>query len=373
MHFWVAVATIAGVLGRKVWIEQHSFRWYPNHYIFLVGPPDVVSKSTTVKLGMNLLKAVPNFQMGPTTASWQGLVKEMADNMECDYDLLGNGQITKLCQCMVASSELGNFLKPKDGEFLDTMIALWDGDTIDKKLIKDGGSLYIENPILNLIGCTTPSWITLNIPEHMLEGGLLSRVIMVYADQIDHPVAYPGDSIPKNIAAVEANLIDRLTAMDKIKGPMYLTPEAKAWGTEWYNKMKTEGVSGDEKQRDRITRRQTHVHKLAMVLAISRGESKRIDVCDLQRAVGEIDKLSAHRQTIVAAVGRTQDAATADHILAAIAKGGKSGVKMAEAYRAVREQVPSGMVFRDLLDGLVKSGMVKEQVLGGISTFFYVG
>lgn len=316
---------------------------------------------------MNLLKKVPNFQMGPTTASWQGMIADMAANMEMDYDL-GDGQITKLCQCTVASSELGNFLKPRDGEFLDTMISLWDGDTIDKKLIKEGGSLYIENPILNLIGCTTPSWITLNIPEHMLEGGLLSRVIMVYGDKIDHPVAYPGDHVPFNIKLIEQGLIDRLTEMDRLKGPIKLSDEAKRWGTEWYDRMKTGALDGDEKTRDRITRKQTHVHKLAIILAIARGSTRQIELCDLQRAVLEIDKLADYRSTIVAAVGRSADAVLADALLAVIAKRGKNGMKLAEAYREVREQIPSGAQFRDLLDGLIKSGMVKENVLGGIST-----
>lgn len=289
----------------------------------------------------------------------------MAQTMEMDYDLLGNGTITKLCQCVVSSTELGNFLKPKDGEFLDAMISLWDGDTIDKKLIKEGGSLYIENPILNLIGCTTPSWISLNIPEHMLDGGLLSRVIMVYGDKIDHPVAYPADHLPTNVHAIEANLIDRLMAMDNYKGPMYLTPAAKTWGTEWYNKMKQGGNEGDEKFRDRITRKQTHVHKLAMILSVSRGDSRKIEVCDLQKAVVEIDKLSAHRGTIIAAVGRTSEAVLQDTLLGIIRR--QKSIKLADAYRAIREQIPSGAMFRDLLDGLIKSGLVKETVLGGVS------
>src|SRR5437870_21264 len=123
IHFWVAISTIAGVLGRKVWIDQSSFKWYPNHYIFFVGPPDVISKSTTVKMGMSLLKRVPGFVLGPTSCSWQALVKAMADRWEMDYDL-GDRQITQLCSITVSSTELGNFLKVKEPEFLDMMISL---------------------------------------------------------------------------------------------------------------------------------------------------------------------------------------------------------------------------------------------------------
>ena len=47
MYFWSGVAAIAGVLRRKVWIDQAYFKWHCNMYIVLVAPPGIVSKSTT--------------------------------------------------------------------------------------------------------------------------------------------------------------------------------------------------------------------------------------------------------------------------------------------------------------------------------------
>lgn len=363
IHFWVAVSTIAGVLGRKVWINQHSFNWYPNHYIFFVGPPDVISKSTTVKLGMSLLKRVPHFTLGPTSCSWQALVEVMVKEHEADYDL-GNGVITKLAACTVSSTELGNFLKVKDGEFLDTMISLWDGDTLDKKLIKEGGSIYIENPLLNLNGCTTPSWMASNIPEHMLEGGLLSRVIFVYGDKIDHPVAYPADNIPADIMESENNLVTDLTTMDRLKGPMTMTKEAKDWAGAWYDKMKME-TAGDT-ARGHLTRKQTHVHKLAMVLSVSRSNSLTISLPDMQRAVEEIEKLEKYRILVMENVGKTLESTLANRILTFIQQ--RQSCRVEEAYRAVHSQLPNSMAFLDILNGLVKAGYIKEVSLGGVMT-----
>jgi chaperonin cofactor prefoldin len=365
IHFWCAVSAIAGALGRKVWINQHSFNWYPNHYIFFVGPPDVISKSTTVKLAMSLLKRVPGFTLGPTSCSWQALVETMVKEHEMDYDL-GNGQITKLAACTVSSTELGNFLKVKDGEFLDTMISLWDGDTIDKKLIKDGGSVYIENPLLNLNGCTTPSWMASNIPEHMLEGGLLSRVIFVYGDKIDHPVAYPADNIPDDILGDENNLVLDLTAIGKLKGAMTLSPEAKKWATLWYNNMKLKAGDSSEQLRGHLTRKQTHVHKLAMVLSVARSNSLIIDLEDIKRAVEEIEKLEDYRMMVMSNVGKTLESTLADRLLSFIRS--KKACKLEEAYRVVHNQLPNSMAFLDLLNGLIKAGYVKENILGGVTS-----
>ena len=301
--------------------------------------------------------------MGPTSCSWQALIKEMQTSNEMDYTF-GDGSITKLCACTVSSSELGNFLKVKDGEFLDVMIALWDGDTIDKKLIKDGGNVYIENPLLNLNGCTTPSWIASNIPEHMLEGGLLSRVIFVYGDKIDHPVAYPGDAVPVGIMETENDLVRDLILIEKLKGPFEMTVGAKAWGTEWYNKMKTT-ISSDV-QRGLLTRKQTHVHKLAMILSVSRGGDLAITEDDLKRAVDEIDKLEVYRNTVVMSVGKSIESILSERLIDFIAK--KKVCKLEEAYRQVHAQLPNNAAFMDILSGLVKAGFIRENSLGGVST-----
>src|SRR5574343_321589 len=47
-HFWTGVATIAGALRRRVWIDMRKFQWTPNFYIILVGPPGIATKSTSI-------------------------------------------------------------------------------------------------------------------------------------------------------------------------------------------------------------------------------------------------------------------------------------------------------------------------------------
>src|SRR6185369_14226993 len=82
MYFWTGVSTLAGVLRRKVWIDQAYFTWYPNFYIVLVAPPGIVSKSTTANIGMNLLHQVPGVKFGPDIVTSQALVSAFAESAE---------------------------------------------------------------------------------------------------------------------------------------------------------------------------------------------------------------------------------------------------------------------------------------------------
>lgn len=197
LYFWTGVSAIAGALRRKVWIDQAYFKWFPNFYIILVAPPGIVSKSTTAGIGMSLLRKVPGIKFGPDVVTWPALVSAFADATEgFEY----GGAIHTMSALTLESSEFGNLLNPQDKDMVDLLVALWDGKpgTFEKKT-KHSGNDTIENPWINLIACTTPSWIAGNFPEYMIGGGFTSRCIFVYADQKAKYVAYPGLRVPKNL------------------------------------------------------------------------------------------------------------------------------------------------------------------------------
>ena len=80
-HFWTGVATIAGALRRRVWIDMRYFQWAPNFYIVLVGPPGVAAKSTTIQSGMKLLERL-KVPFGPSSMTWQALAKSLEESIQ---------------------------------------------------------------------------------------------------------------------------------------------------------------------------------------------------------------------------------------------------------------------------------------------------
>lgn len=273
-HFWTAVSCIAGALRRHVWVDMGYFQWTPNFYIVFVAPPGIVSKSTTANIGMNLLREVPGIHFGPEVITWQALIQSLAQSTEgFDYDNLLHSMST----VTIVSSEFGTFLNPSDREMVDVLVSLWDGQIGTwEKATKTMGSDKIINPWINVIACTTPSWIQGNFPEYMIGGGFTSRTIFVYGEEKRKLVAYPGNEMPPEVVEQKRQLVHDLEYIsNNLIGPYKLDANAQKWGVEWYDKLYTENK--DKYASDRYAgytaRKQTHLHKLAMVLSASENDS----------------------------------------------------------------------------------------------------
>ncbi len=128
-NFWVGVWTIAGALRRRVWLDMGHFQWYPNFYLFLVAPPGIVSKSTTLSIGTKLLEQVPGIKFGPEAMTWQALTQALATSLE-EVPIEIPGEITQFypMSCLsIAAGELGTLIDPSHRELIDALVSLWDG------------------------------------------------------------------------------------------------------------------------------------------------------------------------------------------------------------------------------------------------------
>lgn len=354
MHFWTAVSTIAGALRRQVWIDMAYFRWFCNFYILLVAPPGIVSKSTTASIGMSLLRKVPNIKFGPDVVTWQALVTSFAEStLAFEFE----GEFHPMSAMTIESSEFGNLLNPQDKEMVDLLVSLWDGKqgSFEKKT-KASGNDSVENPWINLIACTTPAWIAGNFPEYMIGGGFTSRCIFVYADKKSKLVAYPADFVPDDMKIRAQKLIEDLEKISMLMGEYKLSKAAKDWGNAWY-----EGHYAakhlhldDERFGGYLARKQTHIHKLAMVLAAAESDSLIITPEHLAIANQMVTDLEPDMQFVFSKIGKSEDAIYAERLIWYVAKRG--GCLYAEAYRFVHSHFPKMQDFEAVITGAVRSG-----------------
>ena len=314
-NFWTGVSTVAGALRRRVWIDELRFKWYANFYIVLVGPAGVASKSTAIAPGMRMLSKVDGVVFGPQSMTWQALVNSLAEASQ-DVTTIGpNGKpdITTTSPITIPVSEMGTFFKMEDSVMMDVLTALWDSpDGPWKHRTLSSGDTIIENPWLNVIACTTPTWLKTHFPVQMIGGGFASRVLFIYADSKRRLVPYPSREIrPIDYYEKETLLVEDLREIASLKGPYLLTDAAAAWGERWYNKHWTE-QRPEHLASDRfsayLSRKQTYIHKLAIILAASKREKLIKELEDLEESLELINSIEPSMLKVFESIGQVDEA-----------------------------------------------------------------
>jgi hypothetical protein len=319
-HFWTGVSTIAGALRRKVWIEQHYFQWTPNFYIVLVAPPGIAAKSTAMSIGIRLLREVDGIHMGPNSLTWQGLTTALQEAQ--DFIQLGDDQFQPMSCLTCALSELGTFLKPQDTSLIDLLVDLWDGQVRPwRHKTRTTGEVNISNPWMNIIGCVTPAWLRENFPTYLIEGGLTSRIVFVYADRKRQLVAYPADVINSEKFRTHTDaLVNDLRDISQLQGEYRLREDAKEWGRIWYAKhwSQQSNATISDRYSGYLARKQTHIHKLAMIISAAQNNTMLILPEDLMAAERMLKVHEQHLETVFETIGVQDTGRQVREVLAVI-------------------------------------------------------
>lgn len=363
--FWTGVSTVAGALRRRVWMDMGYFKWVPNFYVILVAKPGIVSKSTTANIGMNLLRKVPGINWGPEVVTWPALVQAMAASAESFVDPATGEYITQSA-LTICSDEFGNLLNPQDREMVDIFVGLWDGKegSFEKKT-KSSGNDTIVNPWINIIACTTPAWISGNFPEYMIGGGFTSRCVFVFADQKRQLVAYPKRLMNEDGGneQLKEDLIHDLEAISLLAGEMTLTEDAFLWGEKWY----AQHWSDKHRHLDQdqfggyLARKQTHIHKLAMILSASRGNTLQITPQILEEAAALVTGLEPDMNRVFAKIGQNEITRLAQNLVEIIQKDGPT--EQWQLYQHVFRYA-SYNIFMEALNSAVNAHRLNLQVSG---------
>lgn len=372
MHFWSGVCAISGALRRKVWLDRLTFKWYPSFYVILVAPPGVVNKSTTADLALDLLRGVPGIKFGPDSITWQSLVTSFAAS--CESFQIGE-EWYPMSAMTIVSAELGLLLNMQDRDMVNLLITLWDGRSRLEKQTKTSGSDSVEAPWLTLLGCTTPKAIAENMPRSAVGGGFTSRCIFIYRDTKARLVYDPTEEVkPESWHETKKELIAGLEHIaTNLAGPYVTTAEAKKWERAWYEDLWTRvyPTAGTEIVQAYISRKQTHLCKLAMVLAASRRDQLVIDEEDLQLANIMLTEVEQDLDKVFALIGKSDAAQASDTMIEYIRR--KGHCSYAECVHQMKNAFPDHRDFEGILFTALNSGAVKMVINGVGRVLHYTG
>lgn len=368
-HFWTGVSTIAGALRRRVWIPMRKFSWTPNFYTILVGPPGIAAKSTSISIGMRLLSKVPGIIFGPESMTWQALADSLAAATESVKYTSPDGtdSLSPQSALTIQVGELGTFLTMQDDKLISFLIRMWEGqEDMFRHKTRTQGEVEVQNPWLNVIGATTPAWLRVNFPEHLIGGGLTSRIVFVYGDKKRQLVPYPDEVIQDaEYKKLEDTLTEDLKDIATIAGPYVLDPAARTWGHAWYASLYN-GSRPLHMASDRysgyLARKQTHVHKVAIILAASEGSKKVITEKNLREADQLVEGIEADMIKVFESIGVVDEAKHVAEIVAFVRAHGL--VTSDELWTMCMNLMPM-QVFESSLKAAVRGGLLRTGVPKG--------
>jgi hypothetical protein len=311
---------------------------------------------------MRLLKDIPGIKFGPDAVTWQALTQALAESTEAV--LMPDQNFHSMSCVTIASSEFGTFLNPHDREMVDVLVSLWDGQLgVWEKKTKTMGSDRIENPWINIAACTTPAWIAGNFPDYLIGGGFTSRCVWVYGEKKRRLVAYPGDDLPPEFREMERILKRDLEVISELAGEFRLSSEARKFGIDWYEQHYNN--RNKELDNDRfagyLARKQTHVHKLAMVLSVSESGRLIIEKDHLSAAVEIVTSLEADMPRVFSHIGLQGATKHAHDVLSIIRAHGR--IEKDRLLRIVLHYM-SGREFAEAIESLVHANLTRIEQHG---------
>lgn len=298
-HIWAALQGVAACMGRRVYLPFGGIGdIYPNMYTLLVGPP-AVKKSTAMSIMRRLLKAgtAVRFMPDDTAGQRQGMISAMQGEEEegdlfasleatdaASFAALADNAVERLSSLeidtrdrhsmFVCASEFNTFIGHNNIDVLTFLIKMWDGDDYEYKL--KTSTMRLDQPLLNLIGGTTPTAINEAMPAAAIGQGFMSRVILVHSNEKYKMLPRP---------RLREDLQDRLSKTYSIifnmyNGPLEESDEAREYVDSLYG---ARVDINDPRFVYYIDRRHIHLIKLSMNLAAARC-SQVIELQDVQEA-----------------------------------------------------------------------------------------
>lgn len=351
---WAAIATIAAALERKVHIISQGRPVYPNLYIFLVGPPGS-GKTRAVEESEDLLHALKEHHIAPTSMTKAALIDALVAATRVMPGQM-NGSFNAL---FVAAKELGALLPGYDSDFMNALVYLYDSIAYSEKRRSKDIDFTIEKPLLNLIACTTPSFLNDMMPAGAWEQGFLSRTIIVYSEILDIVGLDLMEENKSRDEKLESALKSDIKVIGDRVGRLQFAKEA-AEVVETWNLTRRDHEPKHPRLVHYCTRRPLHLLKLCQVAAVDRG-SYQIDLQDVQRSQEWLVKAETQMADVFLAMTSGGDARTINelhHYLTVQQVREGKPVPKHLAYKFLHSKVPAQSVERIVLL-MANSGMIE--------------
>jgi hypothetical protein len=364
---WTGIASLLATLQRNIWIEQESYRIYPNFYFLLVAGAGQ-KKDTAINLPKKLLNRLePKLK----TISNKITPESLIATLEGDKNAKGK---TTSAQCggIVIAGELATFLDSTahDRGLGPILTALFDCPDVFEHSTIGRGLIKLVNTHLSILGGSTVELLRDCLPKNAIGGGFSSRTLFVYEDQLAPPVAWIKPDAER--VGIENQLVEYLQELTKLEGAVKLDPNAIDLYTRIYNDRYAKRVDMDSAGlKVYENRRHLHLLKCAMAIMVSE-DPHRLEMTthDISTAEYLLQEVENFLPRIIQLLVTTEQGHTTNQIKTYIES--KKEVKRSDLTRRFALQY-NAMELSMMVDTLIKSNLVKIENITGNMTYKWIG
>lgn len=356
---WCAVSGVSCALGRKVLIDRGLYTLRPNFFILLVAGPGVAKKSTAIGAIEDIVRELlPKVNLISQKLSPEALIEAMMVR-----ERVVDGKKYKdnsLCEGFITCDELVVFLNRKSYEagLGSLMIPLFDCKKHFEYRTKARGIEEINNACLGFLSASTVHSIKDAIPEDAIHIGLASRMIFVYSDDRQPPVAEP--SMDRDLFSF---LVKELREIRALEGTAIVTEGARALHNLEYDRFHYESsLFKDEATKGYASRRFQHAIKLALVLAVVENKTLIVEQKHIRGAIDILEENEENMGRVIKLITTTEAGLLQESVLSVIRKFSK-GLSRTDLMRKVSHKMDSKKL-SETLETLVGSGKVEATVAG---------
>ena len=274
---WSAISGIAACLERKVWIMYNGSQYvYPNLFVMLIAESGIANKTTASTPITTLLQEVKDLSFMSAQMSGASLIqqlKQAGEKKKFHYKGETYANSSVFSYSSEAKVTIGS--GPHLGGIQELLTDFYDCGAPPVWSNKKGwtktlisGEQIVFNPCLNILYCSTPTWLLQSIGKNGIEGGFASRCLFV--NLFEPQTANLEWKDEEDIAKVDNlefknKLVEDLNVIAKLQGEYKVGKGFK----DAYNailKDRQENLRTQSEMRAYYARKMWHCLKIAQVL-----------------------------------------------------------------------------------------------------------
>jgi len=272
--YWAALASIAAVMRKNVWLDKHLYKLYPNIYVLLIAKSGM-RKAFPVSLAKRLVRATKMTRV----IAGRNTVQAILQDLSLAYTQPQGGMVTD-AYGFLAAGEFSSFIV-RDQDALTILTDLYDTHDHEpewRNLLKSG-SETLTNPCITMLGASNQAHLNDKLQEIDIDGGFVGRTLMIVGTE-----KYKNNPLvdkPEVTLDIQG-LAEYLKEIALLEGGFKWSDEGADIYKKWYMDFVEDEHEDDTGTTNRI---HDHILKVAMLISLSKGKDLILKGEDINDAI----------------------------------------------------------------------------------------